>query len=102
MLACEISRQLSLLRGLQLYECSGFKFSQLEMSAHPSMESLTSHTDMIAPAMVEVVLYMLLASFNFERCEVPIVWNFAGTSYPTISKESSKPEMYLKVGLVSG
>lgn len=52
--------------------------------------------------MVEVVLYMLLASFNFERCEVPIVWNFAGTSYPTISKESSKPEMYLKVGLVSG
>ena len=50
----------------------------------------------------EVVLYVLLASFKFERCDKPIVWNFAGIAYPTTSKESSKPEMYLKVGLVSG
>ena len=51
--------------------------------------------------MTEVVLYMLLASFKFKRCEKAIVWNFAGIAYPAISKESSKPEMYLKVELVS-
>ena len=51
--------------------------------------------------MTEVVLYTLLASFRFRRCEKTIVWNFSGIAFPATSKQSTKPEMYLKVELVS-
>ncbi|TBU59788.1 cytochrome P450 [Dichomitus squalens] len=62
------------------HSCIGFKFSQLEM---------------------KVVLSTLVSSFNFEISEKPIVWNYAGIAYPTTDHESSRPEMTLKVSLVS-
>ena len=40
----------------------------------------------------------LLANFNFELSEKPIVWNISAITFPSISKESEKPEMWLKVG----
>ncbi|KAI0713881.1 cytochrome P450 [Earliella scabrosa] len=58
--------------------CIGFKFSQLEM---------------------KVVLSALVASFKFEPSDKPIVWRFAGITYPAASKDSAKPEMFLKVSL---
>ncbi|OBZ67636.1 Docosahexaenoic acid omega-hydroxylase CYP4F3 [Grifola frondosa] len=56
--------------------CIGFKFSQLEM---------------------KVVLSLLIASFTFELSDKPIVWNLAGVRYPTVGKDSKKPQMPLKV-----
>ena len=44
---------------------------------------------------------MLLSGFKFELSEKPLVWNFAGISYPSAGYESSKPEMVLKVSLAS-
>lgn len=48
----------------------------------------------------EIVLYTLISAFKFEFSEKPIVWNFAGIPYPALSRQSSKPEMFLKVSLV--
>ncbi|KAM5531524.1 hypothetical protein V8D89_010179 [Ganoderma adspersum] len=56
--------------------CIGFKFAQIEM---------------------KVILSTLLANFNFELSEKPIVWNVSAITFPSISKESEKPEMWLKV-----
>ncbi|KAI0823800.1 cytochrome P450 [Trametes gibbosa] len=56
--------------------CIGFKFSQLEM---------------------KIVLSVLLSSFKFEPTGRPVYWNTSGVSYPTMSEESDKPEMLLKV-----
>ncbi|KAI0333049.1 cytochrome P450 [Cubamyces sp. BRFM 1775] len=56
--------------------CIGFKFSQLEM---------------------KVVLSLLVSSFKFELTDKPISWNTSGVSYPTMSEDSDKPEMLLKV-----
>ncbi|OBZ67576.1 hypothetical protein A0H81_12405 [Grifola frondosa] len=60
--------------------CIGFKFSQLEM---------------------KVVLSLLLSKFTFSLSDKPIVWNLAGVRYPTVGKDSTKPEMWLKVGLLN-
>ncbi|KAI0713837.1 cytochrome P450 [Earliella scabrosa] len=60
--------------------CIGFKFSQIEM---------------------KVVISVLVATFRFELSDRPFVWNFAGVTYPAKDKHSSKPEMYLRVTLVS-
>ncbi|RDX41926.1 cytochrome P450 [Lentinus brumalis] len=62
------------------HSCIGFKFSQLEM---------------------KVVLSTLISTFKFERSDTPIIWNFAGISFPTSTKGSVRPEMYLKVSLVA-
>lgn len=39
----------------------------------------------------------MLANFTFELSEKPVVWNLAGISYPTVSTESTKQELWLKV-----
>ncbi|RPD55983.1 cytochrome P450 [Lentinus tigrinus ALCF2SS1-6] len=57
--------------------CIGFKFAQIEM---------------------KVILSTLLANFTFELCDKPIVWNVSAITFPSVSKESEKPEMWLKVG----
>ena len=44
---------------------------------------------------------MLIPSFRFELADKPIVWNFAGVSYPAATKDSNVPSMYLKVERVS-
>ncbi|KAL6306608.1 hypothetical protein BKA93DRAFT_824123 [Sparassis latifolia] len=48
---------------------------------------------------MKVVLSVLLPKFTIELTEKPIVWNTAGVRYPTVSKESIKMEMPLKVRL---
>ncbi|TFY62064.1 hypothetical protein EVJ58_g4113 [Rhodofomes roseus] len=58
--------------------CIGFKFSEMEM---------------------KVVLAVLLTHFTFDLTEKPIVWNVAAIRYPTVGKESTRPEMPLKVGI---
>nr|BAK09502.1 cytochrome P450 [Postia placenta] len=60
--------------------CIGFKFSEMEM---------------------KVLLSVLLSAFTFEPTGRPIIWNLAGVVYPTTSRESETPEMFLKVGLYS-
>ncbi|KAL6306612.1 hypothetical protein BKA93DRAFT_824125 [Sparassis latifolia] len=49
---------------------------------------------------MKVVLSALLPKFTFELTHKPIVWNMAGVRYPTVGRESIKPEMPLKVGLL--
>ncbi|KAL7285768.1 hypothetical protein ACG7TL_000877 [Trametes sanguinea] len=59
--------------------CIGFKFAQVEM---------------------KTVLCVLLQWFKFELTDKPIAWNFAAVQYPTVGKESTIPEMPLKVSLL--
>nr|BED42986.1 cytochrome P450 monooxygenase [Trametes versicolor] len=56
--------------------CIGFTFSQLEM---------------------KVVLSEMIANFTFALSEKPIIWNFSGVSYPSVSVESAKQELWLTV-----
>ncbi|KAI0822981.1 cytochrome P450 [Trametes gibbosa] len=55
--------------------CVGFTFSQLEM---------------------KVVLSELLVNFAFELSDTPIVWNLSGVTYPSVSEESTKVELWLR------
>ncbi|OJT02968.1 Cytochrome P450 6a2 [Trametes pubescens] len=59
--------------------CIGFTFSQLEM---------------------KVVLSEMIANFTFASSDKPVVWNLSGISYPTISTESTKPELWLNLRAV--
>ncbi|KAI0676559.1 cytochrome P450 [Trametes maxima] len=61
--------------------CVGFTFSQLEM---------------------KVVLSSLLANFTFELSEKPIHWHISAVTFPSSSKDSLKPEMFLRVGHYTG
>lgn len=45
----------------------------------------------------ELVLSVLVQNFAFERGDVPIIWNYSGITFPTISPESKKPELWLTV-----
>nr|BED42987.1 cytochrome P450 monooxygenase [Trametes versicolor] len=57
--------------------CIGFTFSQLEM---------------------KVVLSEIIANFTFSpSTDKPVIWNFAGVTYPTVSTESMKSELWLKM-----
>lgn len=47
------------------------------------------------------MLSVLLANFKFELTDKPIVWNNAGVAYPTVGKESKKPEMPLKLTAIT-
>ena len=40
---------------------------------------------------------LLVSSFKFELTDKPISWNTSGVSYPTMSEDSDRPEMLLKV-----
>ena len=48
----------------------------------------------------ETVLCVLLQHFKFEPTGKPIAWNFAAVQYPTVGKESTFPELPLKVSLL--
>lgn len=48
----------------------------------------------------EVVLSEMIANFTFAPSEKPVVWNLSGISYPTVSAESTKPELWLNVRVV--
>ncbi|KAH9886464.1 cytochrome P450 [Cubamyces lactineus] len=72
------SHMMTFLGGVR--SCIGFTFSQLEM---------------------KVVLSELLTSFAFDLSDKPVVWNLAGVSYPSISTESTKGELWLKVRKLS-
>lgn len=47
------------------------------------------------------MLAVLLSAFKFERTDKPIVWNYSAVEYPTVGAKSEKPEMPLKMSLVS-
>ncbi len=48
----------------------------------------------------EVVLSEMIANFTFAPSDKPVVWNLSGISYPTISTESTKPELWLNLRAV--
>jgi len=58
--------------------CIGFKFAEMEM---------------------KVVLCVLLAALTFDITDKPIAWNVAVVWYPTVGKDSERPQLPLKVGL---
>lgn len=39
----------------------------------------------------------MIANFTFSLSDKPVIWNFAGISYPTVSTESTKTELWLEV-----
>ena len=45
----------------------------------------------------EVVLSVLLSSFEFELTDKEITWNFGAVTFPTMGLDSKKPEMLLRV-----
>ena len=73
---------------------SGFKFSQLEMSA--SLLSL-SPTDQWLMWRAEILIAELLSSFKFELSDTPVFWNQAPVMYPSMGDPMSKPELRLKL-----
>ncbi len=78
----------------------GFKFSQLEMSKHthpPSWTAPVQRQPLLILIAAEVLLTILLPAFSFELTDKPIIWNSSAVSYPTMDKDSTRPEMLLKV-----
>lgn len=39
----------------------------------------------------------MLRSFRFHLGDKEIYWNVSGVNFPTVGREGSKPEMYLKL-----
>ena len=52
---------------------------------------------MILTQGLEVVLAVMIRAFKFSLSDKEIYWNMATVIYPTVGKESPKPELYLKV-----
>lgn len=76
---------------------SGFKFSQLEMS---TLMTLAMPLDIFMTMFsAEIVLAILVTSFQFDLGEKPIYWNFGGVSFATYSRDGDKPEMFLSVSM---
>ncbi len=50
---------------------------------------------------VEIVLSELVANFAFELSDTPVVWNMSGITYPSVSVESTKSELWMKVRRLS-
>ena len=82
--------------------CIGFKFSQLEMSACPYIFNINAFVQP-DPALcsTEVVLVTLLSTFTLAPSDKDVYWNLAGIQYPTIGKESLRPELPMKVGFLA-
>lgn len=80
--------------------CIGFKFSLMEMSAYLSPSSQPRSHSCRPPA--EVVLYILLQSFEFARADKDIKWILSVIANPVVpSSGSSKPQMPLRVSLLN-
>lgn len=47
------------------------------------------------------MLALLLANFSFELSDKPIAWNISGIRFPTVGVNGKKPELPLKVSLLS-
>ena len=77
--------------------CSGFKFSQLEMSTSAGCPCVTILT--LVSFVLEVALAVLLSTFTFEHTEKEIKWNLASIIYPTVGDEK-RPSLPLKVEIV--
>ncbi|KAL1946305.1 hypothetical protein VTO73DRAFT_15432 [Trametes versicolor] len=77
--------------------CIGFTFSQLEMSEFAPVNHVRPFVLRKSVIHTEVVLSEMLANFTFELSETPVVWNIAGVAYPTVTAESTKQELWLRV-----
>ena len=78
--------------------CIGFKFSQLEMSACCSVLLDTCAFVLIfIPPIAEAVLVTLLSKFTFAPSDRDVYWNLAAIQYPTVGKNSTRPELPMKV-----
>jgi hypothetical protein len=73
--------------------CSGFKFSQLEMSAWP----FYPYTLLMNNLLIEAVLSLLLSKFQFALSGKEIVWEMSGIAVPTVKGRPGIPTMPLKV-----
>lgn len=73
---------------------SGFKLSQVEMSAFSVIlwKNPSAHRNSL-----EIVLSVLLSAFKFEMSDKPITWNSSIVVYPTTGDVNTHPEMFLKV-----
>lgn len=80
--------------GVDVALSSGFKLSQVEMSAFPvfCLEIATAHR-----YSSEIVLSVLLSAFKFDMSDKPITWNSSIVVYPTTGDVNTHPEMFLKL-----
>jgi hypothetical protein len=76
---------------LTLY--SGFKFSQLEMSAWFFYQYILLSNNLLT----EAVLSLLLSKFQFALSDKEIIWEMSGIAIPTLKGRSGIPTMPLKV-----
>ena len=77
---------------------SGFKFSQLEMSKHLSPSTVVTLTFLSFAA--EVVLSLLIESFEFTPSEKEISWEMATIVSPIVVGGEKKPQLPVVVKLI--
>ena len=109
--ACKLEPPHSFLRALTLKNIylltSGFKFSQLEMSKQlpPFHFCLLTHYETISlifcfSPLQEVVLSLLIESFEFAPSEKEIFWQMSNIVSPTVVGGGTKPQLPIMVKLV--